>query len=248
MMKKTIFASILIITIFAAGIFAQTPPAANSDVDEFDHRVSSMPSIPRPLASANIDVVGLEIAQGTAEASQLSRIAQAGSGNYFPVANALDLNRIFTRVTTGIGGGGGGGRMTRGPSTVNWPIVLSLFFILGSMILTLAMILIKRRGVDTGHRLKAHALLDITYPNGEAKRVLMTGTTSIGRGNHNALIFPDDRVSNNHAVIAVNPEGFLIRDLGSTNGTYVNGKRITEQWLYIGDSIQIGSSVMRFGA
>jgi hypothetical protein len=247
-MRKTHVTILTAIVLLTATLHAQSPQTADPDVDAFDRQVAGMRAIPRPLTAADVDVVGLEIGAGSAEATQLARVAEAGSGHYFPVANALDLSRVFTQVTTGIGGGGGGGRFRRGSSLIDWPLVLGVFFLLGSLLLVIGMLLIRQKSAAAAAGVRTHALLDITYPGGETKRLEMRGTTTIGRGQRNALVLPDDQASSSHAVIEVTPDGFLLRDLGSTNGTWLNGTRISEQWLYIGDRIQIGSIVLTFGA
>jgi ABC-type multidrug transport system ATPase subunit len=61
----------------------------------------------------------------------------------------------------------------------------------------------------------------------------------IGRGQGGAWENP--QISRNHASIQCQADGtYLLRDLGSTNGTYVNGRRITAHTLRHGDVIQIG--------
>ncbi len=64
---------------------------------------------------------------------------------------------------------------------------------------------------------------------------------TVGRNPDNHLVIDDSTVSGQHAVIEVTPEGGLIRDLGSTNGVFVNGKRVTESLLKEGDGILIGT-------
>jgi serine phosphatase RsbU (regulator of sigma subunit) len=71
---------------------------------------------------------------------------------------------------------------------------------------------------------------------------LETGRTSIGRGSHNELHLPDRSVSRNHAEILIEEKRILLRDLGSSNGTYVNGSQISsEQELRSGDRIRFGN-------
>ncbi len=48
-------------------------------------------------------------------------------------------------------------------------------------------------------------------------------------------------VSSNHAELAITPEGALLRDLDSTNGTFINGERIRERLLQDGDLLQFGA-------
>jgi hypothetical protein len=73
---------------------------------------------------------------------------------------------------------------------------------------------------------------------------------TVGRASGNDLSFPDDdTISGRHAVIERQASGCLIRDLGSTNGTYVNGQRLSgPQLLRPGDSITLGRMAMAFRA
>jgi len=74
------------------------------------------------------------------------------------------------------------------------------------------------------------------------------GDFSIGRSRSNSLQLEDGIVSGRHCVIRVQPNDYLpdtwdmtLRDLGSTNGTYVNNRMVTEQRLKHNDLIKIGS-------
>lgn len=62
----------------------------------------------------------------------------------------------------------------------------------------------------------------------------------IGRRPYNELVLDDLTVSGEHALIQIRPEGCLIRDLDSRNGTHVNGRPIAECLLAEGDCIDIG--------
>jgi pSer/pThr/pTyr-binding forkhead associated (FHA) protein len=72
----------------------------------------------------------------------------------------------------------------------------------------------------------------------------VAGTLSIGRTADNAISFPNDsNVSRNHAQIQQMPDGFYVSDLGSSNGTAVNGVALTgPQKLQNGDFIILGNS------
>lgn len=64
---------------------------------------------------------------------------------------------------------------------------------------------------------------------------------SIGRNFDNDLVIKDPYVSGNHAKIFVKDDRLFIEDLGSTNGTYVNGRRIDMiEQIEEGDIIDIG--------
>ena len=60
------------------------------------------------------------------------------------------------------------------------------------------------------------------------------------------LVLRDPTVSRHHCVIAATPEGFLLRDLGSTNGTRLAGYRVGSAWLEGGASIGVGETKLRF--
>ena len=69
--------------------------------------------------------------------------------------------------------------------------------------------------------------LVVVEESGEATRI--DGTPfHIGRGPENDLVIADIRVSRDHAVIEPDDGGWIVRDLDSTNGTYVDGQRISE--------------------
>jgi len=71
--------------------------------------------------------------------------------------------------------------------------------------------------------------------------------TTVGRSNDNALIIDDAYTSSSHAEIVREGDDWLVRDLGSTNGTFVNGRRIHGQtWIRPGDEIGFGNVVVTF--
>ena len=64
----------------------------------------------------------------------------------------------------------------------------------------------------------------------------------IGRSEDADLSVPDGGVSRRHAVIKLTTNGYVIEDLGSRNGTYVNGNKMTEHALSDRDRIEICSA------
>ena len=76
-------------------------------------------------------------------------------------------------------------------------------------------------------------------------------TFLIGRSDTAHLCLPDDRFfSRNHCILEINPPRCFLRDLGSTNGTFVNrGRRLLpgkRQMLQSGDEIIVGKTFLKF--
>ncbi len=71
-------------------------------------------------------------------------------------------------------------------------------------------------------------------------------TVMIGRGTSSAVQLHDTEVSREHAELRRHGDVFVIRDLGSSNGTYVNGKPIKEQELASGDQLQLGRTLLLY--
>src|SRR5215831_10458388 len=82
---------------------------------------------------------------------------------------------------------------------------------------------------------------ELTIDGGEAE-------LAIGTAPANAMILSDTAVSRHHIAIAPSPRGHLIRDLGSTNGTQVNGVTVERAYLAPGAVLAIGRSRLRFEA
>jgi hypothetical protein len=68
--------------------------------------------------------------------------------------------------------------------------------------------------------------------------------TRLGRGGENAIrLDGDDFVSTRHALLEPRPDGLWVEDVGSTNGTFVNGARVTTaRLLQPGDVVRIGKT------
>jgi len=66
----------------------------------------------------------------------------------------------------------------------------------------------------------------------------------IGRGRKAGLALAEATISRAHAAIGFDGDGFFVEDLGSTNGTLVNGARIARQVLKNDDEIQMGKLVI----
>ncbi|NBO67583.1 MAG: FHA domain-containing protein, partial [Actinobacteria bacterium] len=72
-------------------------------------------------------------------------------------------------------------------------------------------------------------------------------TLKIGRQASCRVVFNDSNVSREHAQLRRTAEGWKILDLGSTNGTKINGLKISEEQLLVnGDDLSFGTSGARF--
>src|SRR6266446_5537160 len=71
---------------------------------------------------------------------------------------------------------------------------------------------------------------------------LMLEKTTVGRGDHNTLVIRDKSLSSSHCEILMHGPEIIVRDLGSSNGTFVNGARLNKQ-----GQLKSGQTV-RFGA
>lgn len=86
------------------------------------------------------------------------------------------------------------------------------------------------------------ASLVVVDPNGNRKRVPVEPIPFlIGRQPENHLILRDSRVSRSHARIVVENGGYVLEDLGSRHGTFVNGKRVTRKTLSNTDRVEFGA-------
>ena len=83
-------------------------------------------------------------------------------------------------------------------------------------------------------------LIVLRGPNAGARFLLDADEVSSGRHPNSDIFLDDVTVSRRHAVFAREGDGYLVRDVGSLNGTYVNRERIDEGVLHQGDEVQIG--------
>jgi pSer/pThr/pTyr-binding forkhead associated (FHA) protein len=83
-------------------------------------------------------------------------------------------------------------------------------------------------------------------PNAGSVFTVDPGEVAAGRHPESEIFLDDITVSRRHAVVTATGDRFMLRDLGSLNGTYVNHERVDETELQSGDEIQIGRFVLTF--
>jgi hypothetical protein len=108
--------------------------------------------------------------------------------------------------------------------------------------------------VDAGTRLfeipvprAPEATLEIREPGRLSRRVRFAGPMRIGRSPDSELAIRDSKASRHHARVHARDGVLVLTDLGSTNGTRVNGQRIREVVLGHGDRILIGETELIVG-
>src|SRR6266508_3929065 len=76
--------------------------------------------------------------------------------------------------------------------------------------------------------------------------VLQNPRVTIGTLPENSLVLTDTTVSRQHAIVEETAKGYLLRDLDSTNGTFLNGVRVREGYLAAGSVIRLGQTELTF--
>ncbi len=100
-------------------------------------------------------------------------------------------------------------------------------------------------GINTAivHPGQAHGkLVVLAGPQAGREHLLFEPITSVGRTDENEVVVADVSVSRHHARLKRNEEGgYTLTDLSSSNGTLVNGKRLTSAKVWPGDRLQFGN-------
>jgi pSer/pThr/pTyr-binding forkhead associated (FHA) protein len=102
-------------------------------------------------------------------------------------------------------------------------------------------------GVEVGELAAGTGVLVVKRgPESGAKFVLDNELTRVGRHPDSEIFLDDITVSRRHAEFVRSAGGYVVRDVGSLNGTYVNRERIDEVPLSSGDEVQIGKFKLVF--
>lgn len=99
------------------------------------------------------------------------------------------------------------------------------------------------KNVAVDHR----ACLVVIYGDDLGKRIELGGQPlTLGRSSSNGLQLDQESVSRQHCQITLRSNGYELRDLGSTNGTYVNDLQVDACILRDGDQIKVGRTILKF--
>ena len=91
------------------------------------------------------------------------------------------------------------------------------------------------------------AKLVLSLPKGGKREFVLPNTTvTLGRETTNDILLYDPKVSRVHTRIDFSGKNYILIDLGSANGSRVNGSRVKQAVLKPGDEIQLGDSTLRF--
>ncbi len=92
---------------------------------------------------------------------------------------------------------------------------------------------------------EAKALAIVQPPEAAGPTFAVTGSLTIGRAAGCEVTLDDTFISQVHARVSLSESGVVVEDLGSTNGTYLNRRKVTAPAVvHPGDVIQVGSTVM----
>jgi DNA-binding NtrC family response regulator len=94
---------------------------------------------------------------------------------------------------------------------------------------------------DRAVELSRCALVVLSGAQRGAECVIDQPVFRIGKSTENDLVLADDTVSRAHCEILHDTRGFLVRDLGSTNGTLLDGREVKEAYLTPGSALTVGS-------
>lgn len=80
----------------------------------------------------------------------------------------------------------------------------------------------------------------------EGSEIALEGWLTVGRSPSSSLVLHDPFISSTHARVVRRGQYFYVEDLGSTNGTFVNEKEVTEAQLKLDTRLRIGETVFRY--
>lgn len=133
-----------------------------------------------------------------------------------------------------------------------WGVRIAFLLVLYLFLIRAFAVLLRSFKTDTELAARpalAYLIVQRTHAQGPrlGERIGLRALSSLGRDAGNDVVINDDAVSARHAVVELNDGSWWVSDQGSTNGTTVNGSRITRpERLRDGDVIDIGRVGMRF--
>jgi len=204
---------------------------------------------PSPEARSNIGMpiaistIGFGLQNDPQAQSALAAVSQAGGGQSYDAQNLSQLTTAFSQAIAQAPTTGGGGVAYSKGAFPEWAWLLIIFSGVFLMIIAIAVVVIRRKNVPPAPAGVSLANLDIYYNDGTSTRIPLKSTQiTIGHESTCDVVLADSSSSGKHAEITITDQGYLLRDLGSSNGTFVNGKQISEAYIHSGDTIIMGST------
>jgi hypothetical protein len=100
--------------------------------------------------------------------------------------------------------------------------------------------------LDNARRMSVARLVLKASGKEERSFPLSRESSTLGRHRNNDIVISDPKVSSFHARVDRTTEGHLLVDLGSRNGSFVNGRRVTQQKLASGDELRVGTARLNY--
>ena len=142
-------------------------------------------------------------------------------------------------------GGGYGGAETDWQDTA-LALILSCIVLIAILIMVTA---VRRRQNMGVTRSLAVGMLRLLVPGQPPRNLVFDGpVVSLGRDPHNTIVLSDPKVSGRHAELRIRGGQAVVVDINSTNGTWVNGRRVRSAAVRQGDRIRIGDATVTLGA
>jgi len=105
---------------------------------------------------------------------------------------------------------------------------------------------IQREGGPPTVNLRRCKLVVLSGPERGSEHVISSDVIRVGKATENDLVVTDDTVSRVHFEIVRDAKGYLLRDLKSTNGTFLDGAEIKEAYIRAGSVISAGAAELKF--
>ena len=99
---------------------------------------------------------------------------------------------------------------------------------------------------ESGEAIRLATLTQYDPAEGVRTYTLQRGVTTLGRSSQNDIVLPNARTSRHHCRIYWDRDRYVLEDLHSSNGTYLNREQIQIAFLAPGDTLQIGDWVLEF--
>src|SRR5258708_38402108 len=133
---------------------------------------------------------------------------------------------------------------------VVWTLRLLFLGLLYGLLWSVVRVLLRDlRSAAKGPGVELGRLVVLASPSGEPAvgvAFVLDAVVSLGRDVNNSIVLEDDFVSATHARLTFRGRAWYVEDVGSTNGTFVNGSRIDSiSPLAFGDEVQIGQVRLR---